>query len=353
MPDLHAGPGIPIGACFEFDRLRPELVGSDAGCGALVLFTRTKLRGDALERRVRAAFDGPPLELEAARAAKVAAWQHGPGGLADIGLLPDSLRDLARLTLPTTGTREAPPELPELGTIGGGNHFAELSAVTCVNDQARATELGIGSRSAAVVVHSGSRGLGAAIAARWSAQSVTGEQEHRYLADLAGAVRFAQANRVVIAWRMLRAIGSARAGKVASRFDVVHNTVVRRGDRWLHRKGCAPAGEGELTIVLGSRGTPSWVMEGTGRTETLESVAHGAGRRISRTDARSRFKTKGAKRALQRTDFGGRVVCDDAKLLYEEHPDAYKAIEPVVSALEHAAMAFRVASLHPLITVKK
>jgi release factor H-coupled RctB family protein len=93
-------------------------------------------------------------------------------------------------------------------------------------------------------------------------------------------------------------------------------------------------------------------MLGRGSESALRSVAHGAGRRMSRSEARSKLKSRYRREELARSSLGGRVLCDDSALLYEEHPDAYKPMEPVVAALERAGTASRVASLVPVMTVK-
>jgi hypothetical protein len=129
----------------------------------------------------------------------------------------------------------------------------------------------------------------------------------------------------------------------------VHNDVTRRvldgREVFLHRKGAAPAERDQPTVVLGTRGTVSAVMLGAGDEESLCCVAHGAGRRLKRSDAIARFKDRHRRAELTRTALGGRVICDDPELLYAEHPDAYKDVDPVIDALEAAGAARRVALL--------
>jgi release factor H-coupled RctB family protein len=244
-----------------------------------------------------------------------------------------------------------------LGSVGGGNHFVEIARVSEVRDAAAAAALGLARDALVVVAHSGSRGLGGALARRWGEGALTGEAMMAYLADLAGACRFAWTNRFLLAYRLLRALGVARASKLAGGFDVTHNDVVREevsgAPAWVHRKGAAPARGDDATIVLGSRGAPSWVMRGRDSEEGLRSVAHGAGRRMGRTEAREKIKARYRRADLTRTDLGGRVVCADAQLLLEEHPDAYKPIEPVVESLIEAGLATAVAALTPVVTVKR
>jgi release factor H-coupled RctB family protein len=93
-------------------------------------------------------------------------------------------------------------------------------------------------------------------------------------------------------------------------------------------------------------------MRGTGAEPGLRSVAHGAGRRMTRSEAVDKLKHRYRRSEVVRSALGGRVVCDDKILLFEEHPDAYKAIEPVIAALETHRQATRVASLTPVLTVK-
>ncbi len=370
MPDLHAGPGMPIGAALGFgSTIHPHLVGGDAGCGArLVVLDKLKLHGDTLERRVRATFAEPVAmfaDLDDPLALLEAVWQRGPRALAGAPVDED-LAELAEAEpeddLPDSGALPSALACEEfvgtLGTIGGGNHFAELGEVTRVFDDAAASELGLERRSFVVLVHTGSRALGKTFAGQWGMRVLTeaGEQAE-YLAQLAGTLRFARTNRLLVAWRLLGACGAARRSKLRGSIDLMHNFVRREpmagGESgFVHRKGCAPAGAGELAVVLGSRGTPSWLMRGCGQLDCLCSVAHGAGRRMTRSEARAKLGLKHERKSLQRTASGSRVICDDKDLLYEEHPDAYKPIDPVIASLEAGGAATRVAELAPVLTVK-
>jgi release factor H-coupled RctB family protein len=366
MPDLHAGPGVPIGVALAFSStVHPHLVGSDAGCGArLVSVGKLKLRGDALERRVRERFTSPILpaliDLEAGDelALLEAVWHGGSRAIASLRV-DDELAAFAEQDAEPQLMPSAP--LPEfladpsyaraLGTIGGGNHFVELGQLGKLVDRDAAADLGLGRGGHAIMAHSGSRGLGRALAGHWGMQALTDpEQQQRYLGQLAGAIRFAQANRLLLAWRMLEACGVARSSRICGGFDLVHNDV-RPEAGWVHRKGCAPAHAGAPTLILGSRGAPSWIMRGCGDAACLCSVAHGAGRRMTRSEARAKVAHRHKRASLDRTATG-RVICDDKDLLYEEHPDAYKPIEPVIASLEAGGAATRVAALEPLLTVK-
>ena len=226
-----------------------------------------------------------------------------------------------------------------------------------MRDEAAADALGLEKGNLLALVHSGSRGLGSVVARRYGDAALAGEAIAAYLGELAGAVRFAQANRFLVAYRLLRALGAIRPDKVRGGIEIVHNTIraehIGGAPAFIHRKGAAPAADGEATIVLGSRGAPSWVLVGKGHEGALASVAHGAGRKMTRSEARGKIAGRYKRAELKRTPHGGRILCDDADLLYEEHPDAYKPIEPVVASLVDEGLASPVASLVPVVTVKQ
>ena len=215
-------------------------------------------------------------------------------------------------------------------------------------------------RSGALVVlaHSGSRGLGGLLHQSWAGRVlVSPDEQDLYAAQLAGACRYAITNRALLTWRMLQALGSTSVSRLGPTADVLHNTVIRttwRGkDVWLHRKGAAPAERGQPTVVLGSRGAPSFIMQGLGREDALWSAAHGAGRKLGRKEAKSKLSARYTRAGLRRSKLGGRVVCDDPELLLTEHPDAYKPVVPVVDSLVDAGIATPTVSLLPVVTVKR
>jgi release factor H-coupled RctB family protein len=367
MPDLHAGRGIPIGAAFAFeDHVHPPLIGSDAGCGALVIWMAPdRISHDQLERRVRSCLEEEPLAGADPHQLMQALWTSGIRGLGDVEGVDEQLARLAQDweqgpenttdlgTLPDEWERFA----PALGTVGGGNHFVEISQVDTITNKSLAQDIKLKRGGMVVVAHSGSRGLGGSMAERWLEGPLVGEQREQYLREHEGACRFAQVNRWLLAYRMLVALKTARASKILGHFDVIHNKVgletVKGESLWVHRKGVTPAFPEQLTVVLGSRGSASWLMQGQENSEGLHSVAHGAGRKMGRGEALSKLKNKYQKHQLTRTKLGSRVICNQVELLYEEHPDAYKNIDSVVQSLQHSGLAEPVASLTPMITVKQ
>jgi release factor H-coupled RctB family protein len=327
MPDLHPGKYGPVGCAILADRIYPQLVGSDIGCGmGLFRFDEAarKLRLDKLAERLRV------LEQ---------AWPGGGEAAADANL-PASAFDGA------------------LGSIGGGNHFCEVQAIEAIVEPDAAARAGLDPTSAYLLVHSGSRGLGYSImernlAAGISALDPASDAGAAYLRDHDHAVNWARLNRSIIA---SRAAEAARADLTAIA-DLSHNLVETNGTGALalHRKGAAPADRG-LVPVPGSRGTLSYLVEPLAKDggENLASLAHGAGRKYDRAAAHGRV---GARKSdlvrLARNPFGGLVICEDKDLLIEEAPDAYKSIERVIADLEEFGLAQVVATFKPLITFKR
>lgn len=326
LPDLHAGNGIAVGAAFwSRKRIWPHLVGSDIGCGMALWETSLavrKFRVGKVERKLHG-LDEP--------------WDgRAEDALAEAGL---------------------PPELasPALGTIGGGNHFVEFQRIEEVVAPDRFAELRLQDDRVLMMVHSGSRGLGQAILQDQVARHGTaGLQDstpdaEAYLLRHDQAVAWAVVNRRVIAERFLDALGMTGSGLL----DIVHNSVTRHRDGWLHRKGAAPADCG-LVVIPGSRGDFSYLVEPvTDRAEdALWSLAHGAGRKWSRKDAHARLSRRYRVTDLQRTKLSSHVICEDRRLIFEEAPEAYKDIAGVIADLESAGLVQVVARLRPLLSYK-
>lgn len=334
FPDLHPGKGIAVGAAFvSRGCFYPALAGNDIGCG--MSFWETDL---------------------AARKLKLDRWEKKLSGLEtpwDGDLAP--WRE--RFDLPVS------PSDAGLGTIGGGNHFAELQVVDEVRDRDGFAALGLDASRAALLVHSGSRGLGQAVF-----KELIDEHEGRpldeesaaaarYLARHEHAMRFARANRALIASRFAEQIG-AEARLVS---DVAHNMVTREAfdgaPAWFHRKGAASTREAlaaGAVMIPGSRGTASFLVRplAAGGERSAWSLAHGAGRRWQRGYAKSRLSHKYRVEDLQRTDLGGRVICEDRELLYDEAPQAYKDVAQVVADLEAHGLVRTIAVYRPVLTYK-
>lgn len=326
LPDLHPGKGIPIGAAFlSKGIIYPHLVGNDIGCGMGLWQTDIGVSNFKLDKCVKklTGFEEP--------------WE------------PEGASELVAQGLPSDLGHYA------LGTIGSGNHFAEFQRIETVVDEALFQASGLDRQAVKLLVHSGSRGLGQSILEQHSREygseglSVGTEAFAAYITEHNQAMRWAEVNRRVIAHRFMSALRTE--GERA--FDICHNSVTPHEEGWLHRKGAAPSDKG-LVVIPGSRGTLSYIVRPRIETSgiSLCSLAHGAGRKWKRSDAKARLSKRYSISDLTRTPLGGRVICEDKALIFEEAPEAYKDVAVVIADLEAAGLIDVVATLRPLITYK-
>ena len=329
FPDLHPGKGSPVGAAFVTEgMIYPHLIGGDIGCGMALFQTDLARRDAKLDRWVKLEYN---LEHP---------WDEDVGDFL-------AARELASTEFDAS-----------LGTIGGGNHFAELQTIEKVLDAGEFKKLGLGKQQLVVLVHSGSRGLGETILRAYvdehcadavAADSAAAEE---YLRGHDFAVHWAKANRELIAQRFATTLGAT----TESLWEGCHNSITQREGEteavWLHRKG-AVAAESDFVVIPGSRGSLSYLVKPTGDGENHAwSLAHGAGRKWTRSDARQRMRERFSVSELAQTPLGGRVVCEERDLLYEEAPAAYKNIEAVIADLVAAGLVSVIATLRPLLTYK-
>ncbi len=329
LPDLHPGKGSPIGAAFVTDGwIYPALVGSDVGCG--IGLWRTGLNGHAIKR---------------------SAWADRLRGL------DDAWDGDAKQYLKARGIEAAGYE-QSLGTIGSGNHFAELQAVERIADETGSERLGIASDDVYLCVHSGSRGFGDAVLRDhverfgFNGLDVSSKEAGEYLIRHDHARAWAAANRELIAMRILDRLKTEGERIVDLCHNWVEPRVVDSRTGWVHRKGAAPS-TGGAVVIPGSRGAYTYVVMPTDPTErSAFSLAHGAGRKWSRSDSRARLEKRFTVKDLARTELGSEVICEDKQLLYEEAPQAYKNVDVVIGDLVAANLATVVAVLKPLVTYK-
>lgn len=329
MPDLHPGRGYPVGAAFfSTEMAYPALVGNDIGCGMTLWQTdlsSSRLNLDKLEKKI---------------------------GNIDLPLDEQWDEERTQLGLPANGHEHS------LGTIGGGNHFAELQQLDQVYDASALQALELNPKALLLLVHSGSRGLGEAILRRHVDQHghnglvMASAASTQYLQEHDAALRFAEANRRLIAERLLH---NLRA-KGRSILDINHNLVspanVAGVTGWLHRKGATPSDQGPV-VIPGSRGDYSYLVHPIPAAASLYSLAHGAGRKWLRSDCKDRLATRFSFDQLKRTQLGSRVICEDRGLMYEEAPEAYKNIDSVIGSLRDAGLVQIIARLKPVLTYKR
>ncbi len=331
MPDAHIGYGLPIGGVLATsDAVIPYAVGVDIACrmkltvldlpvNALVEDQARLTR--ALERETRFGI-GATFRSPRQHEVMDADW--------NVTTVTSKMKDRA---------------WSQLGTSGSGNHFVEFGQLTVTDERVGLPRGGY----LALLSHSGSRGTGAQVAQHYSrlARDLHPElpQELSHLAwlDLATQAgeeywaamelmgRYAAANHALIHAHLRRALG------VEALLDLEnhHNFAWRERHRLpdgseadviVHRKGATPAGAGVLGIIPGSMGTPGYIVRGKGVASSLNSAAHGAGRRMSRTKAKETFTWDAARRFLREQG----VTLLSAGL--DEVPMAYKDIDDVMAA---------------------
>jgi tRNA-splicing ligase RtcB len=334
MPDVHTGIGATVGSVIATRRaIIPAAVGVDIGCGMMA--TRTSLTADDLdERRLKRVFDQISRDVPVGRdqhreqhALTDAAKPHERG-------LRKILSDHPRLEKRFPRTQNW---VYQMGSLGGGNHFIEV----CLD----------GTNRVWAMLHSGSRGIGNAIGtyfielARRDAERAQLHLPDRDLAyfqegaehfdDYVEAVGWAQGYAAANRDAMMELVLAAMRRHL-SPFEVSdeavnchHNYVEREhhygADVWLTRKGAIRARRGDLGIIPGSMGARSYIVRGKGSEESFQSCAHGAGRRMSRTQAQKTFTTRDL------TEQTAGVLCRKDSRVIDEIPGAYKSIDEVMA----------------------
>ncbi len=324
MPDVHFGKGATVGSVIAMrGAVAPAAVGVDPGCGMAAVRTSlvasdlpdslSELR-DAIEARIPVGFNQySTVRPEALRHETL--WNA-------FAFLSDEVQNLQ------------PKAMAQAGTLGGGNHFIEL----CLDEEARVW----------VMLHSGSRNVGKVLAETHIAKArnldhnrelpdkdlsvfLDGTPEMAaYLRDLSWAQEYAAANRQVML-ALLDSVLRDRFEEIQFEAPIAchHNYVAVEehfGERvYVTRKGAIRAGAGEFGIIPGSMGAKSFIVRGLGNPEAFCSASHGAGRRMSRGEAKRRFtlddleaQTKG-------------VECRKDHGVIDEIPGAYKDIDQVMA----------------------
>lgn len=414
MPDAHWGYGFPIGGVAAFDAAAGGVisaggVGFDVSCGVRCLHTGLTIAdirpvqrklADALFARVPAGVGShgtivlrdqqmEDMLTGGARWAVERDW----GTAADLerteergqmaGARPDCVSDVAKKR-----------QRDEMGTLGSGNHYLEVQEVVEVFDDAAATTFGLKRGDVVVMIHCGSRGLGHQIGTeylRLMAESGAGygievpdrelacaplrsELGERYLGAMRAAINCALANRQILT-HLVRLIFSQVCPKanMPLLYDVSHNTCKaevhrvdgKKRELFVHRKGATRAygpghrdlpedlrGVGQPVLIGGSMGTGSYVLAGTGQSESLafSSACHGAGRAMSRHAA---LKQWHGRQVVDQLAAQGIIVrSPSSRGVAEEAPGAYKDVAAVVDAADQAGLARKVARMRPLVCIK-
>jgi len=418
MPDIHWGYGFPIGGVAATDPAQggvvsPGGVGYDINCG--VRLVRTNLVHEEIASKVAQLVDALYRRIPAG-VGRGGAYLFGGNELKR--LLAEGVPFLKNKGLATEGDLEhteargclggARPDWlsdralarggDQCGTLGSGNHFLEVQVVDEVCDPSAAQTLGLAEGQIAVMIHSGSRGLGyqvcddslrmlRGVPARYGIElpdrqlacaPVHSDEGQKYLGAMRAAANFAWANRQLLMWEIREAFAEFfgrrwEALQMSLIYDVAHNIAKleehtiggKTKTVCVHRKGATrafPPGHpevpaqyrhvGQPVIIPGDMGRASWVLVGQpGSMErAFGTCCHGAGRVLSRKAAVQQARGRRIDRELAQE--GIHVRCRSRKGLAEEQPAAYKDVSLVVDVVHRAGLAKKVARLRPLGVVK-
>ncbi len=414
MPDMHQGYGFPIGgvAAMDVDEgvVSPGGVGFDINCGVRSL--TSPLHIDEVRPRLedfvfslykavpagtgsdgKLTVSGRQLDRVLEKGARWAVEEGYATGedlshTEDFGCLegadPSAVSERARKRGST-----------QLGTLGSGNHFLEIQYVQQIFDEQTAGDFGLFLGQLLIMIHCGSRGLGHQVCTDFvstmkpvmdryrlappdrelACAPIRSPEGQTYLGAMAAAANFAFANRQCISHWAQQVVDQlfGRDTRLKLLYDVAHNMAklevhrVAGADRQVlvHRKGATrafPAGRAELppafkdsgqpVIIPGDMGRASYILVGTGQAlaETFGSVCHGAGRLMSRTQARKGRQAADVIAELREKGVIARATSREG--LTEEVPEAYKSVDEVVGAVDAAGLARRVARLKPVGVVK-
>lgn len=330
MPDAHWGQGTSIGTVLATERaIIPAAVGVDIGCGMMAV--RTSLWSHELPDSltvIRARIESKiPLGMGGNHNAK------GPHSCAPVDVPSSVIRDVFKGDI----IRATNKAMSQMGSLGSGNHFIEI----CIDEDQRVW----------VMLHSGSRGIGNMIGQTYITKAKELMEQMfitlpdpalayipegiQLFLDYTDAMHFAQDyafdNRNVMMMRVLEAMRMSCPPFVTEieAINCHHNYATKENhfgrNVWVTRKGAVRARSGDLGIIPGSMGQRSYIVRGLGNPESYHSCSHGAGRIMSRTEARKRFTVADLKVQTEG------VECRKDEKVIDEIPSSYKNIDEVMA----------------------
>ena len=343
MPDVHLGKGSTIGSVIPtLGAVIPAAVGVDIGCGMMA--AKTTLRASDLPDNLgplRSAIEhavphGMSPKTRSFRGRDKGSWDTPPDAVDQAWLL---LKDEFDVICAKTPKLKNTNNYKHLGTLGTGNHFIEI----CLDETGFVW----------FMLHSGSRGVGNAIGSYFIEKAKEDMRTHfinlpdedlaylpegtqhydDYIEAVGWAQKFARLNREVMMQNLIRAVRKVITKPFETHVEAVnchHNYVQRERhfgkDVLVTRKGAVSARAGELGIIPGSMGAKSYIVRGKGNPESFNSCSHGAGRAMSRNEAKRRFSVADHVRATEG------VECRKDEAVIDEIPMAYKDIDAVMEA---------------------
>lgn len=427
-PDFHKGSGVPIGTVVEAQGfVIPQAIGNDICCGMRLLATdlpaeKLEPHWPEIQTRLRALFFQGKRNIPMSPRQREAVLKNGLVGLLDtckdnegVGIYKNydarSQRDdLEHIhnhgAFPANGifgfdkfiqsSGNIDGRDPQIGSVGGSNHFVELQRIDEISCGESARQLGVIKGNLAIMVHSGSVGLGHAVGGHFMERAreifpkgvihpkndfyvlpMSGMHEGEgkfYIDSMNNAANFAFANRLFLGLMAVQSIKEAIGIEFETKlvYDAPHNLVFNKNSRFIHRKGATPAEGpeknsdwmGRPVLIPGSMGSSSYLLTGLGNDEAMESACHGAGRMLSRGAASHVSddvfnKQTELLKIVNPIDIHSpqmqmrKDILEKLKVRRkEEAPYAYKPITPIITSIVESDIARLVAKLMPLCTVK-
>jgi tRNA-splicing ligase RtcB len=353
MPDTHSGYGMPIGGVCALDgAISPNMVGVDIACGMMAVktdLTREMMTPEVLKQIIVQVRRDVPMGMS---------HQKDDRYKREAINLYDAYADICKGDEEDDECNNLVAIYSQLGTLGGGNHFIEFQV-----DEQDAIWL---------MIHSGSRNIGKRVCDKYNkiAMDWCTDRKHelpdkelayldidsrdgmRYLHAMLFCIAFSFKNRELMVDAILKGIDrSVLKGDigVTDKINIHHNYASYEehfGKKvWVHRKGATSARKDQLGIIPGSMGTSSYIVKGLGNPESFTSCSHGAGRAMSRGDAKRKFTVDDFKKAME-----GTVSLDIDQAHIDESPMAYKDIDTVMT--EQMDLVEIVHMMKPLATMK-
>ncbi|MDD5254050.1 MAG: RtcB family protein [Candidatus Nanoarchaeia archaeon] len=400
MPDMHFGYGLPMGAVAAFDKdkgiISAGMTGFDINCGINLI--RTNLTLKELEPKLnilnKALFKAIPcgvgskgkLKLNNQQLKEVLtrgikwAVENGYGTDNDIKNTEEngSMDGVNVSTISDTALKRG---IPQLGTLGAGNHFLELQKVSHILDEKTAKKFGINDKNQiTIMLHCGSRGLGHQIATDYlkiqekaaekykislpdrqlACAPINSKEGQDYFSAMKGAVNYSFTNRLIMTQWIRETFEKIFGRKweemeMETVYGIAHNICKKEKYKgkeiYIHRKGATRSLPEKPVLIAGSMGTASYILKGTEEAEkTFYSSCHGAGRAMSRNQAIKSFRGNDIKKELEKE--GKAVEATSPIVLAEEAPKAYKDIENVIDSVQGAGISKKVVRVVPIGIIK-
>jgi len=413
LPDIHFGYGFSIGGVGAFSSrngvISPGGVGYDINCGVRLL--RTNLTPEEVKPRIKELIDilfrnvpsgvgsKGKIRLHEGEIDDVlengAKWavENGYGWDSDLEYLEEqgSMEDADSSKVSDKAKKRG---IPQLGSLGSGNHFLEVQKVDEIYDSDAAQAFGLEEGQVTVLIHSGSRGCGHQVCSDYlrimdktakryqinipdrqlACAPVDSEEAQDYFKAMAAAANYAWTNRQMILHWVRESFEQvfrqdAENMDMSVVYDVAHNIAKkethnikgRDTEVYVHRKGATRAfgpgrtelpsdyqKKGQPVLIPGTMGTASYILHGTeiAMEETFGSTAHGAGRKMSRAGAKRNFRGEEVKKLLESQ--GIVIRANSMPIVAEEAPGAYKDVDQVVQTVHNAGISYLVGKMVPL-----